>query len=105
MSSTQSIPEFGDNVRVNETDETRALRVAGLIGKVHGFTQPSITGVEVIGGPGMDYGLYVFFRELDRGLWFAPELLSFVDHGAGTEAQIGGRRFVRTANGDWVSEH
>ena len=39
---------FGDNVRVVDSEQTRALKVSGLTGQVYGETTPSITGVEVI---------------------------------------------------------
>ena len=40
--------DFGDNVRVVTTPETSKLNLAGLTGRVDGWTTPSVTGVEVI---------------------------------------------------------
>jgi hypothetical protein len=34
-------------------------------------------------------------------LWFARELLEFVDHAAGLEVEIGDKRLIRRADGGW----
>lgn len=45
--------------------------------------------------------------KLDPGrmdtLWFAPELLEFVDHAAGTKMRLDGapKKWTRSANGEW----
>src|SRR5438128_899357 len=93
---------FGDNVRVASTPLTVSLGLAGLTGQVYGETTPSITGVEVIGGAAADYAINVQLDGRDKSLWFAPELLEFVDHAPGTEIVIGNKRLVRTASGEWV---
>jgi hypothetical protein len=36
-----------------------------------------------------------------ESLWLAPELLEFIDHAPGTEIEIGSKRFIRAASGDW----
>jgi len=95
---------FGDNVRVRSVPETEALGVAGLSGQVYGETAPSVTGVAVIGQAKQDYALNVHFEGRKETLWFAPELLEFVDHAAGTEIRLKGSpwKWIRTASGDWT---
>mgnify|MGYP000285989531 CR=1 FL=1 len=79
---------FGDNVRVVSTPLTVSLGLAGLTGAVYGETTPSVTGVEVIGGAAHDYAINVQLDGRDESLWFAPELLEFVDHAPGTVAFV-----------------
>ena len=93
---------FGDKVMVQNTDETRRLRVAGLCGIVYGYTTPSLMGITVIGSLTRDYAINVHFEELNEQFWFAKQLLVFQDHGAGTEFGINGKCFVRTETGEWV---
>ena len=50
---------FGDRVRIKETPETRASGVAGLEGDVYGFTTPSVTAIEVVGGSPDDFAINV----------------------------------------------
>ena len=93
---------FGDNVRVASTSQTVSLGLAGLTGQVYGETTPSVTGVEVIGGTATDYAINVQLDQRGESLWFAPELLEFVDHAPGTDIVIGNKRLVRLATGEWV---
>lgn len=98
------IPGLGDNVRIRRTPETEAAGCAGLAGQVYGFTTPSILEETVIGTLADDFALNVFFEDRGTSAWFAPELLEFVDHGAGTELTAGEnptKKFVRTAAGGW----
>jgi len=94
---------FGNNVRVRETPATQAAGVAGLTGPVYGETTPSVTGVDVIGDLNVDYAINVNFEERGESLWFAPELLEFVDHSPGTEITINGvdKKWTRTESGEW----
>ncbi len=94
---------FGDNVRVRDTAATRAAGVAGLTGPVYGETTPSVTGVDVIGEVTRDYAINVHFEERGESLWFAPDQLEFVDHGAGTEITLDGvdKKWTRTESGEW----
>jgi hypothetical protein len=102
MKST--ITQF-DRVRVRSSAETDALAVAGLVGQVYGFTTPSVTGVEVVGTLTGDYALNVHFDGRKETLWFAPELLEFVDHAPGTRVGLGpGREWVRAESGQWVKQ-
>lgn len=95
---------FGDNVRVRSSTETQAMGVVGLVGQVYGETTPSVTNIEVVGDVTDDYAINVFFEERGESIWFAPDLLEFVDHGAGTEFTLDGvdKKWTRTASGDWV---
>jgi hypothetical protein len=78
------------------------MGVAGLIGQVYGETTPSITGVAVVGPLKADYAINVYFEGRSDTLWFAPELLSFVDHGPGTKTTLGKASYVRSSRGEWV---
>ena|ERR1051326_7800035 len=93
---------FGDNVRVASTPLTVSLGLAGLTGQVYGDTTPSVTGVKVIGDAAANYAINVQFDGRGESLWFAPDLLEFVDHAPGTEIVIGKKRLLRTAAGEWV---
>ncbi len=50
-----------------------------------GETTPSVKGVEVIGEVRDDYAINVHLDGRDEDLWFADDLVEFVDHAAGTE--------------------
>ena len=97
---------FADRVRIRETSDTSESKVAGRVGEIHGFTMPSASGVSVIGSSSHDVALGVYFDELKQALWFAPELLEFVDHGAGTTIWVQGSEveWVKTERGDWVQQ-
>ena len=90
-----------DNVRIRVTPATEAAGVAGRIGNVAGFTTPSMTGVEVIGEVKEDLAFSVMFENPQIQLWFAPELLEFVDHAPGQEIEIGKTKLIRRADGGW----
>lgn len=92
---------FGDNVRIRVSSVTQAAGVAGRIGSVAGFTKPSHTKVEVIGEVKNDVAFSAIFENPHAQLWFAPELLEFVDHAPGLDIQIGKKRWVRRADGGW----
>ncbi len=95
---------FGDNVRIRDTAVARDHALAGLKGEVFGVTTPSVTGVEVIGTLTADVAINVHFSSLNKAFWFAPELLEFLDHGAGTVITIGTHRLVRSSDGSWHEE-
>ena len=99
---TQERLSLGDNVRVRTTEVTKRHGAAGMRGQVYGETTPSATGVDVIGDSTTDYAVNVFFDELDKGYWFAPNLLEFLDHAPGTEIVIGNHRWVRADDGEWI---
>ena len=92
---------FGDNVRVCDTQATREIGLAGLIGQVYGETTPSVTGVQVIGKPRTDYAINVRIEGRKETYWFAADLLELVDHAPGTEIRVGSKRYVREADGQW----
>lgn len=95
---------FGDNVRLRSTPETNALGIAGQVGQVYGETTPSVTSVSVVGHLVGDYALNVHFEGRTDTLWFAPELLEFIDHAAGAEIFLDGvpKKLIRNARGEWV---
>jgi len=95
---------FDDRVRIRRTAETEAAGLAGRSGIVHGVTTVSVTGIAVVGKPKEDTAINVFFDESREGVWFAPELVEFVDHNPGTTITISGvaKRWTRDATGDWV---
>ncbi len=92
---------FGDNVRIHETPVTRTAGVSGLVGQVHGWTTPSVTGVEVMGELKEDYAIGIHFKELGKALFFALDLVEFVDHGTGSEVTMGDTMWIREENGKW----
>jgi hypothetical protein len=92
---------FGDNVRIRSTPLTENLGLAGHTGCIYGETTPSVTGVEVIGEVTDDYAVNVMIEAQREQLWFAPDLVEFVDHGTGTEVRIGNKHLVRDASGEW----
>lgn len=104
--SNHTTISFGDNVRVRDTVETRKVGLAGEVGSVYGETTPSATGVEVIGETPDDWAINVHFEGRDDSLWFAPQLLVFIDHGPGTEIRIDGvdKKWVRDESGQWIEE-
>ena len=106
MGTTTPKMSFGDNVHIVRTPATEERKVADLVGQIYGFTTPSVTGVEVIGGNSEDFAFNVFFEESQDSLWFARDLVEFVNHGAGTEASVTGSpfKFVRSADGDWIKQ-
>ena len=80
---------FGDSVRIRTVPATQAASVAGRVGNVAGFTKPSHTNVEVIGEVKNDLAFSVIFENPHAQLWFAPELLEFVNHASGVDIQVG----------------
>jgi hypothetical protein len=94
---------FGDNVCIVDTPLTRAQGFAGMHGVVYGFTTPSVSGVTVIGNVTQDAALNVHFESRNEAFWFAPELVQFVDHGAGQTVSVDGvdKISVRRADGGW----
>jgi hypothetical protein len=92
---------FGDNVRIRSTPLTEKLGLAGQTGCIYGETRPSVTGVEVIGEVTDDYAVNVMIEARREQLWFAPDLVEFIDHGAGTEVRIGNKHLVRDVSGEW----
>jgi hypothetical protein len=92
---------FGDRVRIRLTDATEVLGIAGQTGTVFGRTTPSVTGVEVIGKSSEDLAISVALDGQTTQLWFAEELLEFVDHAAGTTVEIAERKLIRDERGEW----
>lgn len=104
-SERYAVSQF-DNVRIVSTDETDSRGYAGRSGVCYGFTTPSVTNVDVVGGNEDDFAFNVHFEEEDvEDAWFAPDLVELVDHGAGTTISIGDKSFVRRADGEWDETH
>ena len=93
--------QFGDNVRVRESEETVEAGVSGRVGNVSGVTTPSVTGIQVIGRLEQDLAFHVLFDDSDEGCWFAPELLELIDHAPGLVFSVGNLRAVRRPDGTW----
>ena len=92
---------FADKVRVRATNSTENLGIAGQTGIVHGFTTPAQTGVEVIGDSTDDYAIAVMIDGKSTALWFAANVLEFVDHQPGTTVKVGNLRLNRDQQGHW----
>jgi len=92
---------FGDRVRIRSTEATETLGIAGQMGIVNGRTTPSATGVEVVGKPTKDLAIAVTLEAQTKQLWFAEEVLEFVDHRAGTIVETQGRKLIRDELGSW----
>src|SRR5262249_17969213 len=75
---------FGDLVRILSTPETERAGLAGLVGQVSGETQPSVSGVEVIGGAGGGFPPHVRLDGREESHWFALDLVEFLDPRAGS---------------------
>ena len=96
---------FGDTVRIVVSESTTASGHADLIGACHGMTTPSVTGAEVVGGGADDVALNVHFDdEAVEDAWFAPELVTLVDHAVGSRATVGDHAFVKDEGGKWQPE-
>jgi hypothetical protein len=95
---------FGDNVRVRSTPETESRSIAGLRGQIYGETTPSVTGIAVVGTLQSDYAINVQFVDRQDSVWIAPELVEFLDHGAGTEITLEGvqKKWTRGSSGEWI---
>ena len=98
--------DFGDNVRIKASPEAEALGIAGRLGSFYGFTTPSVSGIAVVGSKAEDLAYSISIEEMNRQFWLAPDLIEFVDHGAGTEIRLDGvpKTWRREANGSWT-EH
>jgi hypothetical protein len=92
---------FGDKVRIRPSIVTDPLGIAGKTGVVYGSTAPSVTGVKVVGNSIEDYAISVTLDGQNDQLWFAEDLLEFVDHQTGTTVSVAGRRLIRDENGEW----
>jgi hypothetical protein len=69
------------------------------MGIVNGRTTPSATGVEVIGKSTKDFAIAVTLEAETKQLWFAEEVLEFVDPGAGTTIETQGRTLIGDEHG------
>src|SRR5712691_11463402 len=94
--------DFGDRVRIKESPETIAAGVAGMEGDVYGFTTPSTTGVDVIGGAPDDHALNVFVQGYKAELWLRADLVEFLHYNVGTEMVVGNVKAVRQPDESWA---
>ncbi len=92
---------FGDRVRIRSTEATENLGIAGQMGIINGRTTPSVTNVDVVGKATKDLAIAVTLVAQTKQLWFAEEVLEFVDHGAGTIVEAQGRKLIRDEHGSW----
>jgi hypothetical protein len=95
---------FGDNVRIADSPETQAKGIAGLVGIVYGETTPSISEIDVVGEAVDDFALNVCVDGIEEEIWLAPDLVEFLDHGAGQTIRLDGvdKEWVRSESGEWV---
>ncbi len=93
--------DFGDRVRIKQSPETASAGLVGLEGDVYGFTTPSVTNVEVVGGAPDDYALNVSIEERGSTFWLRPDFVEFLHHNAGMEMKVGNIKAVRQPDGSW----
>ena len=99
---TISVVGADDNFEVSTSELDERLGYAGLVGNVYGLTMPSYSRVSaIVGTADDDYAVNVFFEERDEDVWFAPNLVEFVDHAPGTELEVAGVKMVRDDEGAW----
>jgi len=87
--------------RIVDDSDTQQAGYAGLEGTCWGFTTPSVTSVNVIGGTEEDLAFNVHFADGPDDVWFAPHLVGLVDHASGTTVTIGEKQLIRDAHGEW----
>jgi hypothetical protein len=76
--------DHGEKVRIRSTPLTESKGLAGLVGQVHGWTTPSVTGPwieEIIGDLKQDYAVNVHFEKLGKGFWFSEDLVELIGRG------------------------
>jgi hypothetical protein len=79
-----------------------AAGYSGRFGQCWGFTTPSATGIEVVGGPVEDIALNIHCDdEAVADAFFRPGDLELLDHDPGLEIQIGETHLVRDDEGGW----
>jgi hypothetical protein len=93
--------DLGDHVRILSTPATVKAGYADREGTCYGFTTPSLMEIDMVGEPTHDVAISVGFDDADSA-WFAPELVVLLDHGEGTVAVVGTKRFIRDAQGAWI---
>jgi hypothetical protein len=97
---------FGDRVKVKSNDITVAKGLDNKVGSVTGWSTPSMSGVDVLGGAADDFAISVLFDEFNGKdkvtIWFNEDHLEFVDYGVGQSIWIGNTVATRSADGSWV---
>jgi hypothetical protein len=99
----ETVPRFGDKVRIATTPETVAADLAGKIATVSGVTTPSITAIRFIGDAVNDVAVCLMFEGNVDNVWISPSLIELVDHNPGTTVTIDGIPVVmiRQPDGSW----
>lgn len=94
---------FGDLVRIASTPMTQQAGIAGLVGSVCGETNPSVSGVTVIGGAQDDFALNVFCEASKESYWLTLDLVEFLDPQPGATPRLEGvaKGWVRQKTGKW----
>ncbi len=92
---------FGDNVRVKETADMLHEGIAGLEAVVHGFTTPSVTGMEPIGALQDDFALNVYVTSLQKDYWLDPSNIELISRPETMEIKVAGKT-IRVTQKDGV---
>jgi hypothetical protein len=96
--------DFGDKVKFLDDQVTREAGVAGKEGICVGFTTPSITRIEFIGDVSKDYAISIQLTEDSKIIWVTPNLVEFLNYGAGQIMEVGNIRATRQSDGSWKEE-
>ncbi len=89
-------------VRVLSAPETEAVGAAGRTGIVVGESQPSSSGVAVVGPAPDDFALAVWFDGGTETLWFRPELLELIGEEKPPSGPDDFDRLVGSLRGLWT---
>ena len=102
MGTCSRRPASGTPSASKATPETIVVGVAGLEGDLFGWTTPSETGVEVVGGAPDDVAVFVDVDRRPGEFWIRPDLIVLVDENIGGEIRLGSRTFVKQPDREWV---
>jgi len=85
------------------TPETERAGIAGLVGRVRGETQPSASGVEVIGRVGVadDFALQVQLDGHSESHWLALDLIEFIDPRSAAQSPASSQPRSRPKTEEW----
>ena len=73
--------------------------MAHRLGRLKGYTTPSVTGFEIIGEAKDDVAFGVEFETSNVQYWFPPELLEFVGRTSDLEIKIYRHRWLWRTDG------
>lgn len=96
-------PGFGDLVRIVSTPETERAGIAGRVGRVRGETQPSASGVAVIGRVGVadDFALQVQLDGRSESHWVTLDLVEFIDPRSAAPSPASEKPRARPKTEEW----